>query len=147
MSVGSIQVGMRMERVVAGRGPDVHLHTLRHSYATHLLEEASLSGNSRVILVTSPWTRRSTTRADGDERSKGPHTVAELLQPIVDRLNYGREALTSEPPEASRPKASGRNSRREKNPRNAERRACPRLDVSMRSEQSSPVPFAADVLF
>ena len=39
MSVSSIQMAFRLARAAAGLTPTATVHTLRHSYATHLLEE------------------------------------------------------------------------------------------------------------
>jgi integrase/recombinase XerD len=38
MSTSSIQLCVRIARAAVGLKDDVHVHTLRHSYATHLLE-------------------------------------------------------------------------------------------------------------
>src|SRR5262249_3244573 len=39
MSVASVQEVFRLARLASGIHPDATTHTLRHSYATHLLEE------------------------------------------------------------------------------------------------------------
>ena len=39
MSVASVQEVFRLARLASGIHPDATTHTLRHSYATHLLEQ------------------------------------------------------------------------------------------------------------
>jgi site-specific recombinase XerD len=39
MSVSSVQLAFRLARAATGLQPTATVHTLRHSYATHLLEE------------------------------------------------------------------------------------------------------------
>ena len=41
MSVSSVQMAFRLARAASGIKPQATIHTLRHSYATHMLEEGA----------------------------------------------------------------------------------------------------------
>ncbi len=84
MSTGSIQLCVRVARAAAGLKPEVHVHTLRHSYATHLLEDGvNLRQIAAYLGHDSLDTTVIYTHLTTISEAKTLATVAGLIKPLI----------------------------------------------------------------
>ena len=83
MGVGSVQHCLRLARAAAGLPEDTVVHTLRHSYATHLLEEGvSIRLISAYLGHASLETTLIYTHLTVVNEASAREAVARLLQPV-----------------------------------------------------------------
>ena len=84
MSISSIQLCVRVARAGAGLKPEVHVHTLRHSYATHLLEAGvSLRQIASYLGHDSLDTTVIYTHLTAVSEDKALQVIAALVQPLT----------------------------------------------------------------
>ncbi len=82
MGVGSVQHCLRLARAEAGLPPETVVHTLRHSYATHLLEEGvSIRLISAYLGHSSLETTLIYTHLTAVNEAAAREAVARLLAP------------------------------------------------------------------
>lgn len=84
MSEGSVQLCVRVARAAAGLPEEVHVHTLRHSYATHLLEDGvSLRQIGSYLGHTSLDTTVIYTHLTAVSEDKAFATINALVKPLL----------------------------------------------------------------
>lgn len=85
MSRSSVQLCVRVARAGAGLKPDVHVHTLRHSYATHLLEDGvSLRQIASYLGHDSLNTTAIYTHLTAVSEDKALQVITGLVQPLLN---------------------------------------------------------------
>jgi site-specific recombinase XerD len=85
MSRSSVQLCVRVARAGAGLGPEVHVHTLRHSYATHLLEAGvSLRQIASYLGHDSLDTTVIYTHLTAVSEDKALQVITGLVQPLLN---------------------------------------------------------------
>lgn len=86
MAKSSVQGAFRRAKLKAGiRKKDVSVHTLRHSYATHLLEAGV---NLRVIQKNMGHTQLETTMIYLHLTQKGQEDACQLINRVMEGLDH-----------------------------------------------------------